>query len=73
MKPNWVCSNYDMWSSRKSSVKHHITNLHNGNTSLVAFIDYVIGRQSGIYQASSSGSTPDTTDLDYQKKDKKYH
>ena len=23
-KPNWVCSNCSMWSSRKSSVKRHI-------------------------------------------------
>ena len=60
-----------MWSNRKSSVKRHITNLHNGNASLVAFIDYVVGRQSGIYQASSSGSPVDKTDLDYQKTGKK--
>jgi hypothetical protein len=45
--------------------------LHNGNASLVAFIDYVVGRQSGIYQPSSSGSSPNPTDPEYQNKGKK--
>ncbi len=60
-----MCSNCDVWSNRRSSVKHYITNLHNENECLVVFIDYVIGRQSGIYQASSSGSPVGKTDLDY--------
>ena len=56
---------------QKSSVKHHIINFHNENASLVTFIDYVIGRQSGIYKASSSGSPIGKTNLDYQKIGKK--
>jgi hypothetical protein len=71
MKPNWVCSTCGMWSNRKSSVKRHIMNLHGGNTSLVAFIDYVVGRQSGIYQPSFPGSSPNLPDSDYQNKGKK--
>jgi hypothetical protein len=71
MKPNWACSGCGMWSTRKSSVKRHIQSLHNGNASLVAFIDYVVGRQSGIYHPSSSGSSPNSTDPEYQNKGKK--
>ncbi len=71
MKPNWVCSICGMWSNRKSSVKRHITNLHGGNASMVAFIDYVVGRQSGIYPPSSSGYFLDPLTPDYQKKGKK--
>jgi hypothetical protein len=35
-----------MYSSRKSSVKRHIQNIHSGN---VSFVDYLAGRKSGIY------------------------
>ncbi len=38
-----------MYSNRKSSVKRHITNQHNGAASLVSFIEYVVGRTSGLY------------------------
>ena len=54
MKPNWVCSNCGMWSSRKFSVKRHITNQHSGNAFLVPYIDYFVGRQSGLYPPSLS-------------------
>ncbi len=53
MKPNWVCSRCGMWSSRKFSVKRHITNQHSGNAFLVPYIDYLVGRQSGLYPPSS--------------------
>ena len=53
MKPNWVCSNCGMWSSRKFSVKRHITNQHSGNAFLVPYIDYLVGRQSGLYPPSA--------------------
>ena len=48
-KPNWVCSTCSMWSSRKSSVKRHIQNVHGGNSNLVSFIDYMAGREWGFY------------------------
>ena len=54
LKPNWVCSDCGMWSNRKFSVKRHINNKHSGNASLVKFIDYLVGRESGKYQPSSS-------------------
>jgi hypothetical protein len=38
-----------MYSSRKSSVKRHIQNIHSGNANLVSFVDYVAGRKSGFY------------------------
>ncbi|HEY6659270.1 MAG TPA: hypothetical protein VIZ62_12160 [Nitrososphaeraceae archaeon] len=53
MKPNWVCSNCGMWSTRKFSVKRHIINQHNGNAWLVPYIDYLVGRQSGLYPPSA--------------------
>ena len=52
-KPNWVCSACSMWSNRKSSVKRHIKDQHNGNASLVTFMDYIVGRQSGLYLPQS--------------------
>ncbi|HEX2407536.1 MAG TPA: hypothetical protein VHJ38_10055 [Nitrososphaeraceae archaeon] len=41
-----------MWSARKFSVKRHITNQHYGNPFLVPFIDYIVGRQTGLYSPS---------------------
>jgi hypothetical protein len=38
-----------MYSSRKSSVKRHIQNIHSGNANFVSFIDYLAGRKSGFY------------------------
>jgi hypothetical protein len=38
-----------MYSSRKSSVKRHIQNIHSGNANLVSFVDYLAGRKSGFY------------------------
>jgi hypothetical protein len=49
MKANWVCSICGMYSNRKSSVKRHITNQHDGEASLVPFIEYMVGRNSGLY------------------------
>ncbi len=71
MKPNWVCSICGMWSNRKYSVKRHIKNKHEGNASLVKYIDYVVGRQSGIYQPSSSTSFPNSSETIYQQKEEK--
>jgi hypothetical protein len=41
-----------MYSSRKSSVKRHIQNIHGGNANLVSFVDYLAGRKSGFYLPS---------------------
>jgi hypothetical protein len=38
-----------MYSSRKSSVKRHIQNIHAGNALYVSFVDYLAGRKLGIY------------------------
>ena len=38
-----------MYSSRKSSVKRHIQNIHSGNAHYVSFVDYLVGRKSGFY------------------------
>jgi hypothetical protein len=54
LKPNWVCTTCGMWSSRKSSVKRHIHNLHMGQSTMVKYIDYLTGRQSGLYVPASS-------------------
>ena len=48
-KPNWACANCGMYSSRKSSVKRHIQNIHSGNAHYVSFVDYLAGRKSGLY------------------------
>jgi hypothetical protein len=41
-----------MYSSRKSSVKRHIQNIHSGNANFVSFVDYLAGRKSGFYWPS---------------------
>jgi hypothetical protein len=38
-----------MYSSRKSSVKRHIQNIHGGNANFVSFVDYLAGRKMGLY------------------------
>ena len=40
-KPNWVCTSCGMWSGRKDSVKRHITNQHDGISSIVSYIESV--------------------------------
>jgi hypothetical protein len=37
---------------QQDSVKRHITNKHYGNASLVPYIEYLVGRQSGLYPPS---------------------
>jgi hypothetical protein len=51
-----------MWSTRRFSVKRHITNQQNGNALLVPYIDYLVGRQSGLY--------PPSVQPEYQYKEK---
>jgi hypothetical protein len=41
-----------MYSSRKSSVKRHIQNIHSGNANFVSFVDYLVGRNMGLYWPS---------------------
>jgi hypothetical protein len=43
-----------MWnlSSKKSSVKRHIQNIHNGDGVFVSYIDYLAGRRSCLYLPS---------------------
>ena len=48
-KPRWACAMCGMYSSRKYSVKRHISNLHNGIVNIVSFIDYIAGRRQGVY------------------------
>ena len=53
MKPNWTCSICGMFSSRRYNVQRHITTLHNGYGYVVAFMDYLVGRQMGYYLPNS--------------------
>jgi hypothetical protein len=48
-KPNWACSGCGMYSSRRWSVERHILNLHDGIGNVVPFVDYLVGRKSGVY------------------------
>jgi hypothetical protein len=52
-KPKWVCIDCGMWSSRKYSVKRHILNVHGGISVAVPFIEYIIGRHTGVFSAPS--------------------
>jgi hypothetical protein len=38
-----------MYSSRRWSVERHILNLHDGISNVIPFVDYLVGRKSGVY------------------------
>ncbi|MGC1131427.1 MAG: hypothetical protein WA941_01285 [Nitrososphaeraceae archaeon] len=74
-KPRWACAMCGMYSSRKFSVKRHITNLHDGIGNIVSFIDYIAGRRQGVYYPNlipnyllkSQPPLPKTSPLDVMK------
>ena len=47
--PNWVCKDCGKPFSRKWNGKRHINICHHGFGTLLSFIDYLSGRQFGIY------------------------
>ena len=54
--PNWVCKDCGRSFGRKSNGKRHIELCHCGFGTLLSFIDYMSGRQFGIYPPSSPPS-----------------
>jgi hypothetical protein len=50
MKPNWACASCGMFSSRRYNVQRHMINLHKGYGNVVSFVDYLLGRQWGVYR-----------------------
>ena len=38
-----------MFSSRRYNVQRHVNSLHKGYGNIVSFVDYLLGRQWGIY------------------------
>jgi hypothetical protein len=68
-KPNWACVNCGMYSSRKSSVKRHIQNIHSGNALYVSFVDYLAGRKSGIYWPVAPPTYQKKNDVNKKKVD----
>jgi hypothetical protein len=68
-KPRWACASCGMYSSRRYSVKRHIQKLHSGGAFLVAFVDYLVGRQSGYFPLSfppTYETKPARNNIDYQ-------
>jgi hypothetical protein len=57
-----------MYSSRKSSVKRHIQNIHSGNAHYVSFVDYLAGRKLGIYWPSLPPTYQKKNDVNNKKK-----
>ena len=53
-KPKWACAACEMYSSRESSVKRHIQNIHSGNANFVSFVDYLVGRNMGSLLANAA-------------------
>lgn len=49
MKPNWACASCGMFSSRRYNVRRHVYTIHKGYGNIVSFVDYILGRQWGIY------------------------
>jgi hypothetical protein len=66
-KPNWVCITCRMWSSRKYSVKRHILTVHGGFSHMVSFIEYIVGRQTGIYRPPFPAAPTGHRDVQSQK------
>ena len=54
--PNWLCSGCGRPFGRKWNAQRHIQLCHYGLGALVSFIDYLSGRQSGIYPSRSPPS-----------------
>ncbi len=54
--PNWVCKDCGKPFSRKWNGKRHIKICHHGFGILLRFIDYLSGRQFGIYPPNSPPS-----------------
>jgi hypothetical protein len=50
--PNWVCVTCGKPSSRKWNIKRHIQICHGSIGRYVSFIEYMTGRQNGLYQPS---------------------
>jgi hypothetical protein len=50
VKPNWACASCGMFSSRRYNVQRHVIDLHKGYGNIVSFVDYLLGRQWGIYR-----------------------
>jgi hypothetical protein len=67
-KPRWACASCGMYSSRRYSVKRHIQKLHSEGAFLVAFVDYLVGRQSGYFPLSfpPTYETKPAHNIDYQ-------
>jgi hypothetical protein len=66
-KPNWVCISCGMRSSRKYSVKRHISTVHGGYSRMVSFIEYIVGRQTGIYRPPFPAAPTDGRDVQSRK------
>lgn len=49
---DYVCTMCAQDFTRKSSANRHNTNLHQGRAVIVRFVEYIVGRVSGIYQAT---------------------
>jgi len=47
-----------MSSGRKSSVKRHIANLHQGSASCIPFTEYLSGRRRGSYNFEPTSNQP---------------
>jgi hypothetical protein len=54
--PNWVCKDCGKPFGRKWNAKRHIKICHYGFGTLLSFIDYLSGRQFGIYPPNSPPS-----------------
>jgi len=52
--PLWICINCGKPSNRKYNIQRHIRIRHNGIGAFVSFTDYLVGRQTGMYQPSSA-------------------
>lgn len=51
--PNWICVNCGQPSGRKWNIQRHIQICHNSVGNFVSFTDYLVGRQTGVYQPTS--------------------
>jgi hypothetical protein len=51
-RPSYVCTVCSQHFTRKYSGQRHNSNIHNGRSEIVSYIQYMVGRSSGQYPAS---------------------
>jgi hypothetical protein len=53
LKPNWVCTECGMYSSRRYNVRRHVDSIHSGVGNMITFLEYLTGVKLGEYKVQT--------------------